>query len=86
MMFTNAVPRSKEEIITLEDVFNKYPILKEIDLEKGHDFEDSCRERKGDSVFKVCYKEDAEEITKIFKEVYDNTYPYKKMESVSEIF
>ena len=84
-IFSNTVSKSKEEIITLEEVFNTYPHLKEIDLERGHEFVNSVRKGKIIPSLKFATEEDAEDITQIFKEVYNNTYPYKKMESVSEV-
>ena len=84
-IFSNTVSKSKEEIVTLEDIFNTYPHLKKIDLERGHEFVNSMRNGKKMPSLKFATEEDAEEITQIFKEVYDNTYPYKKMESVSEV-
>ncbi len=84
-IFSNIVSKSKEEIVTLEDVFNTHPDLKKIDLENGCEFENSMRNGKIIPSLKFATEEDAEEITHIFKEVYDNTYPYKKMESLSEV-
>ncbi|GAF80629.1 unnamed protein product, partial [marine sediment metagenome] len=45
-IFSNTVTKSKEEIVTLEDVFNTYPHLKKIDLERGHEFVNSMRNGK----------------------------------------
>ncbi len=84
-IFSKTVAKSKEEIVTLEDVFDTHPHLTEIDLERGHEFVNSVRNGKKVPSLKFATEEDAEEITQIFKEVYDNTYPYKKMESVSEV-
>ena len=36
-------------------------------------------------IIQLASPEDAEEITNIFKEVYKNTYPYKKMENVQSV-
>jgi len=84
-IFSEIVPKSKEEVITLEDVFKTYPNLTKIDLENGYEFVNSVRNGKKIPSLKFALEEDAEEITQIFKEVYDNSYPYKKMESVTEI-
>lgn len=84
-IFSNTVSKSKEEIVTLEDIFNTYPQLKEIDLERGYEFVNSSRNGKKIPSLKFATEADAEEITQIFKDVYDQTYPYKKMESVSEV-
>ena len=84
-IFSNTVSKSKAEIISIEDMLNTYPLLREIDLEKGHNFEDSTRNGKIIPSLKFATEKDAEEITKIFKEVYKNTYPYKRIENVSEI-
>jgi len=84
-IFSNTVSKSKVEIFTIEDLINSYPDYKEIDLERGHDFAHPVRNEKVIPSLKFATEEDAEEITKIFKEVYDGTYPYKKMESVSEV-
>ena len=84
-IFSDIVPKSKEEIVTIEDIFNAYPDLIEIDLERGYDFINSGKNGKKIPSLKFATEEDAEDITQIFKEVYDNSYPYKKMESVSEV-
>ncbi len=84
-IFSNTVSKSKAEIISIEDMLNTYPLLREINLERGHNFEDSTRGGKIIPSLKFATEEDAEEITKVFKEVYENTYPYKRMENVSEI-
>jgi len=84
-IFSNTVSKSKEEIFTIESLLNSYPYYKEIDLERGYGFTQPIGKEKPIPSIKFATEEDAEKITKIFKEVYDNTYPYKKMESVSEI-
>jgi len=84
-IFSNTVSKSKDEIISIEDMLNTYPLLREINLEKGHNFEDYTRNGKIIPSLKFATEKDAEEITKIFKEVYENTYPYKQMEIISEI-
>jgi len=84
-IFSKIFPKPKEEVITLEDILNSYPYLKEIDLENGYEFVNSMSKGKIIPSLKFATEEDAEEITQIFKEVYENTYPYKKMESASEI-
>ena len=43
IMFSRNVTKSKTEITSIEDMLNSYPLLKGINLEKGHDFEDSTR-------------------------------------------
>jgi hypothetical protein len=85
IMFSRNVTKSKTEITSIEDMLNSYPLLKGIDLEKGHDFEDSTRNGKIIPSLKFATEKDAEEITNIFREVYENTYPYKLMENVPEI-
>ena len=85
IMFSDTVSKSQEEIVTIEDIFNTYPHLKEIDLERGHEFTHSVRNGKKIPSLKFATEEDAKEITQIFKEVYDKTYPYKKMESLSHV-
>ena len=84
-MFSKSVSRSKEDIITIEDMLNNYPYSREMDLEKGYDFENPIRNGKKIPSLKFATEEDAEEITNIFKEVYENTYPYKRMEDISEV-
>jgi len=84
-MFSRNVTKTRKEIISIEDMLNTYPWVREINLEKGHDFEDSTRNGKIIPSLKFATEKDAEEITKVFKEVYENTYPYKRMESVSDI-
>ncbi len=84
-MFSRNVTKTREEITSIEDMINTYPWAREINLEEGHNFEDSTRNDKIIPSIKFATRKDAEEITKIFKEVYQNTYPYKQIESVSEI-
>jgi hypothetical protein len=84
-MFSKSVSKSKEDIINIEDILNNYPYAREMDLEKGYEFENSIRNGKRIPSLKFATEEDAEEITNIFKEVYENTYPYKRMEDISEI-
>ncbi len=85
ILFSKSVSKSKEDIITIEDMLNKYRYSREMDLEKGYEFENSIRNGKRIPSLKFATEEDAEEITNIFKEVYENTYPYKNMEDISEI-
>jgi len=84
-MFSNIISKSKTEIISIEDMLNTYPLLREINLESGHNFKDSTKNGKIIPSLKFATEKDAEEITRIFKEVYKNTYPYEQMENVSEI-
>ena len=84
-MFSRNVTQSRKEIISIEEMLNAYPWVRDINLEKGHNFEASTRKGKIIPSLKYATEKDAEEITKIFKDVYENTYPYKRMESVSEI-
>jgi len=84
-MFSRNVNQSRKEIISIEDMINTYPWIRDINLEKGHNFEASTRKGKVIPSLKFATEKDAEEITKVFKEVYENTYPYKRMESVSDI-
>jgi len=84
-MFSRNVTETREEIISIEDMLDMYPWVREINLEKGHNFEASTRRDKIIPSLKFATEEDAEEITRVFKEVYENTYPYKRMESISDI-
>ncbi|NVM16618.1 MAG: hypothetical protein HWN80_02810 [Candidatus Lokiarchaeota archaeon] len=84
-MFSRNVIQSRKDIISIEDMLNAYPWVGDINLEKGHDFEASTRKGKIIPSIKFATEKDAEEITKIFKEVYENTYPYKRMENFSDI-
>jgi len=85
ILFSKSVSKSIEDIITIEDMLNNYPYSREMDLEKGYEFENSRRNGKRIPSLKFATEEDAEEITNIFKEVYENTYPYKRMEDISEV-
>ena len=85
LMFSKSVSKSKEDIINIDDILKNYPYAREMDLEKGYEFENSIRNGKRIPSLKFATEEDAEEITNIFKEVYENTYPYKRMEDISEI-
>jgi len=84
-IFSDSVPKSKEAFFTIESLINSYPYYKEIDLVQGHEFTQPLGKAKVIPSIKFATEEDAEEITKVFKEAYDNSYPYKKLETVSEI-
>ncbi|MBA7511589.1 hypothetical protein ES705_03585 [subsurface metagenome] len=84
-LFSKSDSKSKEDIINIEDMINSYPYSKEMDLEKGYEFENPIRNGKRTPSLKFATEEDAEEITNIFKEVYENNYPYKRMEDISEV-
>jgi hypothetical protein len=84
-IFSNTVSKSEEEIFTIDSLLKSHPYFKEIDLERGHEFTRYTGKEKVIPSIKYATEEDAEDITKIFKEVYDNTYPYKKLESKSKI-
>jgi hypothetical protein len=84
-IFSRIITKPKEEVFTLQDILNTYPYLKEVDLENGYDFEPSTSNGKIIPSIKFASEEDAREITQIFREVYDSTYPYKKMESVPDV-
>jgi len=84
-MFSRNVTQSRKEIISIEDMLSTYPWLRGISLEKGHNFEASTSKGKIIPSLRYATEKDAEEITKVFKEVYDNTYPYKQMENISDI-
>ena len=85
IMFSKSVSKSKDDIITIEDMLNNYPYSREMDLDKGYDFENPIRNGKKIPSLKFATEEDAEVITNIFKEVYEDTYPYKRMEDISEV-
>ena len=84
-LFSRNVIKSRKDVVSIEDMLDTYPWIREINLEKGHNFEASTRSGKIIPSLKFATEKDAEEITKVFKEVYENTYPYKRMESVSDI-
>ena len=84
-MFSRNVTETREEIISIEDMLEMYPWVREINLEKGHNFEASTMSDKIIPSLKFATEEYAEEITRVFKVVYENTYPYKRMESISDI-
>jgi len=84
-MFSRDVILSRKEVISIEDMLNTYPWVRDINLEKGYNFENSNKKGKIIPSLKFATEDDAEEITKVFKEVYENTYPYKQMENVSDI-
>jgi len=84
-MFSRNVSKSRKEIISIEEMLDTYPWVRDINLVKGYNFEASTRKGKIIPSLKYATEEDAEEITKVFKEVYENTYPYKRMENVSDI-
>ena len=42
-------------------------------------------QRKISPILRLANPNDAKEITEIYKELYDGTYPYKEMEDVEEV-
>jgi len=84
-LFSRNVTESRKDIITIEDMLDKYPWVREINLEKGHNFEAPTISGKIIPSLRFATEKDAEEITSVFKEVYENTYPYKRMESILDV-
>jgi len=86
-----------ENVISLRELFPSFtheflePFKNVIDTEIGHgmylDFEISEREHqhKISPILRLARPEDAKEITEIYKELYDGTYPYKEIEDVKEV-
>jgi len=86
-----------ESTVSLSDLFTNYsqqflkPFEKVVnpDLKKGMhlDFELSDRKHnhKISPILRLARVEDAEEITKIYTELYEGTYPYKEMEEIESV-
>ena len=86
-----------DSVISLTELFPNYtnnfikPFESVInpDLDRGMcvDFElcDRVEKHKINPILRLAKPEDAEEITEIYKELYNGTYPYKEMEDVNEV-
>ena len=83
-MFTENIQELKEPVITCQYMLEKYPQFVNIDLIEGYSFKD-YKSPKIIPTMKFADIDDAPEITEIFKEVYQGTYPYKIMEDVEEV-
>lgn len=86
-----------ENVVSLRELFPNFtqeflePFKNVMGAEIKHemhlDFKISEREHqhKISPILRVAKSEDAKEITEIYKELYDGTYPYKEMENVKEV-
>ena len=86
-----------ENVVSLSELFPSFtheflePFKNVIDTEIKHgmylNFDISEREHqyKISPILRLARPEDAKEITEIYKELYDGTYPYKEMEDVKEV-
>ncbi len=83
-MFSENIQELKEPIITCQYMLDKYPQFLNVNLDEGYSFENSDSLKLAPTM-KFATIEDAQEITEIFKEVYQGTYPYKIMEDVDEV-
>ncbi|NVM43656.1 MAG: hypothetical protein HWN79_01975 [Candidatus Lokiarchaeota archaeon] len=92
-MFLKSKSTVKEEvlirkpIVTIQDFLSKYAKYQNLSLEDGITFPKKPRskEQKVTPTVQIAKPEEAQIISEIFKQVYQNTYPYKEMESPGEI-
>ena len=77
----------KKPINTIQDFLRTYAKYKDLDLEGGISFpkRSSSKAQKLTPTVQIAKPEDAQIISEIFKRVYQNTYPYKELESSQEI-
>lgn len=77
----------KKPINTIQDFLRTYAKYKDLDLEDGISFpkRSSSKAQKLTPTVQIAKPEDAQIISEIFKRVYQNTYPYKELESSQEI-
>jgi len=77
----------KKPINTIQDFLRTYAKYKDLDLEDGISFpkRSSSKAQKLTPIVQIAKPEDAQIISEIFKRVYQNTYPYKELESSQEI-
>ena len=79
--------KTKKPIITIQDFLRTYAKYKDLSLENGISFpkKSSSKAQKVTPTVQIAKPEEAQNISEIFKQVYQNTYPYKELESAQEI-
>jgi GNAT superfamily N-acetyltransferase len=78
---------TKEQIITIQDFLRTNAKYQYLNLENGITFPNKSRSKaqKVTPTIQTAKPEEAQIISEIFKQVYQNTYPYKEMENPQEI-
>ena len=76
---------TKKPIISIQDFLRTYAKYKDLDLESGISFPKKSKAQKLTPTVQIAKPEEAQIISEIFKQVYQNTYPYKELESSQEI-
>lgn len=79
--------KARKPIITIQDFLRTYAKYKDLSLESGITFprKSSSKAQKVTPTVQLAKPEEAQSISKIFKQVYQDTYPYKEMENIQEI-
>jgi len=79
--------KARKPIITIQDFLRTYAKYKDLSLESGISFprKSSSKAQKVTPTVQLAKPEEAQSISKIFKQVYQDTYPYKEMENIQEI-
>ncbi len=79
--------KARKPIITIQDFLRTYAKYKDLSLESGISFprKSSSKAQKVIPTVQLAKPEEAQSISKIFKQVYQDTYPYKEMENIQEI-
>jgi len=92
-LFLKQKPIVKEEvkqrklIVTIQDFLHTYAKYKDLNLESGITFpkRSNSKTQKITPTVQIAEPKEAQSIAKIFKQVYQKTYPYKELESEKEI-
>lgn len=79
--------KTRKPIITIQDYLRKFARYTDLSLERGIVFprKSDSKEQKTIPMVQIAKPEEAQDISEIFKRVYQNTYPYKEMENPQEV-
>jgi len=81
------VVKTRKPVITIQGFLRINAKYKDLSLEKGISFpkRSSSKAQKVILSVQIAKPEEAQSISEIFKQVYQNTYPYKELENIQEI-
>ncbi|GAG55542.1 unnamed protein product, partial [marine sediment metagenome] len=75
-----------KQCIHIQDFLNKHKKYKNLDLDKGISIlkKSKSKNQKLKPSIQIAQPDEAKEISEIFKQTYNGTYPYKELESEIE--
>jgi len=79
--------KTKKSILSVQDFLQTYDKYRDLSLEDGISFpkRSGSKEQRETPTVQFAKPEEAQGIAEIFKQVYQNTYPYKELENPQEI-